>query len=60
MLCAPALYDPAVTPPGQFAVANALPKGETFPMPAGHFEVPELGNAQKKLDTRILDFFHEQ
>jgi cephalosporin-C deacetylase len=38
---APALFDPAVAPPCQFAVANALPKSkfnEIFILDAGHFE----------------------
>lgn len=39
MLTAVALFDPAVAPPCQFAVANALPKyNETFILDAGHFD----------------------
>ena len=40
VVCAPALFDPAVPPPGQWAVANALPKGEIVPVTAGHFDHP--------------------
>lgn len=43
MLVAPALFDPAVAPPCQFAVANAVPPGrfnEIFILDAGHFEYP--------------------
>lgn len=36
VLVAPALFDPAVPPPGQFAVANALPSAERFILRAGH------------------------
>lgn len=41
MLMAVALFDPAVAPPCQFSVANALPKSkynEIFILDAGHFE----------------------
>jgi len=38
VLCAPALFDPTVVPPGQFAVANALnSQSRLFILPAGHF-----------------------
>lgn len=39
MMVAPALFDPAVPPPGQFAVYNALPdRRELRVLRAGHFE----------------------
>ncbi|MFC8830851.1 acetylxylan esterase [Streptomyces sp. NPDC057137] len=39
MMVAPALFDPAVPPPGQFAVYNALPEPrELRVLRAGHFE----------------------
>ncbi|MET9551285.1 acetylxylan esterase [Streptomyces sp. NPDC006645] len=39
MMVAPALFDPAVPPPGQFAVYNALPgPRELHVLRAGHFE----------------------
>ncbi|WP_329382133.1 acetylxylan esterase [Streptomyces sp. NBC_01716] len=39
MLVAPALFDPAVPPPGQFAVYNALPEPrELHLLRAGHFD----------------------
>ncbi|MBN8219232.1 MAG: acetylxylan esterase, partial [Spirochaetes bacterium] len=43
VLCAPALFDPAVPPPGQFSVANALagPK-RLFVFSAGHHDHPSL------------------
>lgn len=39
-VCAPARYDPAVPPPGQFAVSNALAErgGSTYVLSAGHVE----------------------
>ncbi|MET4925623.1 acetylxylan esterase [Streptomyces sp. PSRA5] len=38
-MVAPALFDPAVPPPGQFAVYNALPEArELHVLRAGHFE----------------------
>lgn len=40
MLMVPALFDPAVAPPCQFAIANALPRtkfNEIFILDAGHF-----------------------
>jgi cephalosporin-C deacetylase len=36
-LVAPALFDPAVPPPGQWAVANAIPDARIHPLRAGHF-----------------------
>lgn len=43
ILMVPALFDPAVAPPCQFAIANALPRtkfNEIFILDAGHFEYP--------------------
>ena len=41
VLVSPALADPAVPPPGQFAVANALRNRELFILSAGHMPYPE-------------------
>jgi cephalosporin-C deacetylase len=41
VLVAPALADPAVPPPGQFAVANALRHRELFLLSAGHMPYAE-------------------
>jgi cephalosporin-C deacetylase len=49
VLCAPALFDPAVPPPGQWAVANALPRGEIVPLTAGHFANPYGNREQRRL-----------
>lgn len=41
VLCAPAKFDPAVPPPGQYAVNNALAgEKERFDLSAGHFSYP--------------------
>jgi cephalosporin-C deacetylase len=39
VVCTPALFDPAVVPPGQFAVNNAIPAElrQTFVLAAGHW-----------------------
>lgn len=39
VVCTPALFDPAVVPPGQFAVNNAIPAAyrQTFVLEAGHW-----------------------
>lgn len=39
VVCTPALFDPAVVPPGQFAVNNAIPAAyrQTFELEAGHW-----------------------
>jgi cephalosporin-C deacetylase len=48
-----ALFDPAVPPPGQFAVHNAVPGAkELFVRKAGHFEYP--GQAEDDLRLRVV------
>lgn len=48
---APALFDPAVPPPGQFAIYNALPgPKELLALQAGHFDWP--GAAAEDARTR--------
>ncbi len=59
VLVAPAAFDPAVPPPGQYSVYNALagPK-ELFPLPAGHFDYPEQGRYEARMmaaATRFLE-----
>jgi cephalosporin-C deacetylase len=53
VVCAPALFDPAVPPPGQWAVANALPKGDIVPLSYGHFEHPVNAGEQAGLYRRV-------
>lgn len=52
-----ALFDPAVPPPGQFAVHNALagPK-ELFVLTAGHFEYPGLAEEGARLRSAQREF----
>lgn len=53
-----ALFDPAVAPPGQFAVYNAVrSEKQLFILTAGHFEYPKQGEEQKRLLQAIGDFF---
>jgi cephalosporin-C deacetylase len=57
-LVAPALFDPAVPPPGQFAAYNAIPaEKELFVHAAGHFEhAGALGEA-RELILRLRQWF---
>lgn len=63
-LLGPALWDPAVPPPGQFAICNAIPaEKELFTFSAGHAEYPgdadELARftdrARAHLASRVVD-----
>jgi len=55
---AAALFDPAVPPPGQFAVYNALggPK-ELFVLTAGHFDYPAAEEENRRLREELVRFF---
>jgi cephalosporin-C deacetylase len=60
MLVAPALFDPAVAPPCQFAVANALPASkynEIFILDAGHFDYPGMTEQNFALRQKVRGFF---
>lgn len=60
MLVAPALFDPAVAPPCQFAVANALPQSkfnEIFILDAGHFDYPGSEAQNAMLREKVERFF---
>ena len=58
MLIAPALFDPAVAPPCQFAVANALQKfNEIFILDAGHFEYTGMDEQNAILRDKVGQFF---
>jgi cephalosporin-C deacetylase len=58
-LVSPALFDPAVPPPGQFAVANPLPGKELFVKGFGHFidriEVRESRELEKRIAAFLLE-----
>lgn len=57
VLCSPALFDPAVTPQGQWAVVNAIKDKELFIHPLGHFPYPELEETKACLAEQVLQFF---
>ncbi len=58
MLTAVALFDPAVAPPCQFAVANSIPKfNEIFILDAGHFDYPGRAEQEAVLRDKIGQFF---
>jgi cephalosporin-C deacetylase len=58
MHVAAALFDPAVAPPGQFAVYNALPgRKHLFVFTAGHFAHPESAAEDRKLLSELRGFF---
>ncbi|ENN88117.1 hypothetical protein RHSP_39034 [Rhizobium freirei PRF 81] len=58
MLIAPALFDPAVAPPCQFAVANATQKfNEIFILDAGHFEYDAMDRQNAILRDKVGRFF---
>lgn len=58
MLVAPALFDPAVAPPCQFSVANALRKfNEIFILDAGHFDYAGSQEQNAILRDKVGRFF---
>ncbi|MBB2698223.1 acetylxylan esterase [Rhizobium phaseoli] len=58
MLTAVARFDPAVAPPCQFAVANAIPKfNEIFILDAGHFDYPGSAAQEAALRDKIGQLF---
>jgi cephalosporin-C deacetylase len=58
MLVAAALFDPAVAPPCQFAIANALTRfNENFILDAGHFDYAGAAAQRAALLQKIETFF---
>jgi cephalosporin-C deacetylase len=58
MHVAAALFDPAVAPPGQFAIYNALPgPKELFVLTAGHFDHPASAMENRSLLSELKVFF---
>lgn len=55
VLGSPALFDPAVPPPGQFAVCNAL--SDMHILSAGHFEYDTQIQEQRDLQTKKKEWF---
>lgn len=59
MLVAPALFDPAVAPPCQFAVANGVPPSrfnETFILDTGHFDYDGAEEQHGALRAKLGQF----
>ena len=59
-LLAVARFDPAVAPPCQFSIANALPASkhhETFILDAGHFDYPGSAEQHALLADKVRQFF---
>lgn len=55
---AAALFDPAVAPPGQFAIYNALgSERRLFVLQAGHFSYPQLAEQEGLLLSELKEFF---
>jgi cephalosporin-C deacetylase len=60
MLVAVARFDPAVAPPCQFSVANALPPSknhEIVILDAGHFDYPGMAAQHAQLNDTVRRFF---
>lgn len=60
VLVAPALFDPSVPPPGQFAVFNGLSQSagrELHVLDAGHFEWPGKAESTDRLAAAKGEFF---
>lgn len=55
---AAALFDPAVAPPGQFAIYNTLPaRKQIFTLDAGHFDYPRAAEQDRALAAELTQFF---
>lgn len=61
VLLAAALADPAVAPPGQFAIHNALAaeRRQLVVLTGGHFEYPHQAAEDAALAIRLREFFSE-
>ena len=58
MHIAAALFDPAVAPPGQFAIYNAILSPKTlFVLEAGHFDYPNQAQQARELQQQLEEFF---
>ena len=58
MLLAPALFDPAVPPPGQFSICNAIAGAKRlFVLQAGHYDHPRKAAEDRRLHASLTAFF---
>jgi len=57
-LVAAARFDPAVPPPGQFAIYNAIPEPwrHLFILSAGHFDYPDKTTEELSLQKAVISF----
>ncbi len=61
LLAALARFDPAVAPPGQFAIFNAWAGSKAIEvLPAGHFDYPQLLREELRLHRRLVHWFECQ
>jgi cephalosporin-C deacetylase len=60
-LVAAALFDPAVPPPGQFAIYNAIPENlrHLFLLEAGHFDYPRQQQQIDEMNHELARFLME-
>lgn len=60
-LITPALFDPAVPPPGQFSVANAIPsEKEVWVFQTGHFDTEISIQENRLLNSKLKNFFEQE
>lgn len=61
-LVAAALFDPAVPPPGQFAIYNAIPEHwrRLFLLEAGHFDYPGKDAREQALQAAAFSFLEDR
>ncbi|OGV52982.1 MAG: hypothetical protein A2X49_10905 [Lentisphaerae bacterium GWF2_52_8] len=61
VICSVALFDPTVVPPGQFAVANALPQPPCcrIIVPGGHYGYPEHKGIYEGIAAKVLTLFEK-
>ena len=53
----PALFDPAVPPPGQFSICNAIKNTQNVILPGGHYEYPGQVENEIKISQQIVQWF---
>jgi cephalosporin-C deacetylase len=60
-LVAAAMFDPAVPPPGQFAIYNAIPENlrHLFLLEAGHFDFPRHQQQIDEMNHEVASFLME-
>lgn len=60
-LITPALFDPAVPPPGQFSVANAIAgEKKVWVYQTGHYDTKIAAQEDRLLNTKLISFFEQE